>query len=226
LREHAIARQPGAEIQPPERRQQIGLHSGEPDHDVLLLGVPQEMLQAFEADDIGIAHALQSQEHVAHTPGTNALFDLPEDSVEFRSGAEEQLALQIVEQEVLVRSVRRAPVAHDLVVVDDELDPLRSGGALLPPQAHGPAEKLSRSQQNQPFGANLERAKGIEPSYEAWEASVLPLNYARDIRYLRYFSFFIWHAFGTEFICARKEISHIGAGRSSSLGDRGSGKIQ
>jgi hypothetical protein len=28
------------------------------------------------------------------------------------------------------------------------------------------------------FG-NLERAKGIEPSYEAWEASVLPLNYAR-----------------------------------------------
>src|SRR5208282_6518324 len=26
----------------------------------------------------------------------------------------------------------------------------------------------------------LERAKGIEPSYEAWEASVLPLNYARS----------------------------------------------
>jgi hypothetical protein len=28
----------------------------------------------------------------------------------------------------------------------------------------------------------LERAKGIEPSYEAWEASVLPLNYARAPR--------------------------------------------
>jgi hypothetical protein len=28
----------------------------------------------------------------------------------------------------------------------------------------------------------LERAKGIEPSYEAWEASVLPLNYARPDR--------------------------------------------
>jgi hypothetical protein len=28
-------------------------------------------------------------------------------------------------------------------------------------------------------GQKLERAKGIEPSYEAWEASVLPLNYAR-----------------------------------------------
>ncbi len=28
---------------------------------------------------------------------------------------------------------------------------------------------------------SLERAKGIEPSYEAWEASVLPLNYARKV---------------------------------------------
>src|SRR6185312_6355835 len=31
----------------------------------------------------------------------------------------------------------------------------------------------------------LERAKGIEPSYEAWEASVLPLNYARFARSLK-----------------------------------------
>ena len=28
--------------------------------------------------------------------------------------------------------------------------------------------------------AALERAKGIEPSYAAWEAAVLPLNYARE----------------------------------------------
>ncbi|SPP99192.1 protein of unknown function [Bradyrhizobium vignae] len=28
-------------------------------------------------------------------------------------------------------------------------------------------------------GETLERAKGIEPSYAAWEAAVLPLNYAR-----------------------------------------------
>lgn len=26
----------------------------------------------------------------------------------------------------------------------------------------------------------LERAKGIEPSYAAWEAAVLPLNYTRE----------------------------------------------
>ena len=31
-------------------------------------------------------------------------------------------------------------------------------------------------------GEGLERAKGIEPSYAAWEAAVLPLNYARQKR--------------------------------------------
>ena len=30
----------------------------------------------------------------------------------------------------------------------------------------------------------LERVKGIEPSYEAWEAAVLPLNYTRVGRIL------------------------------------------
>jgi hypothetical protein len=30
------------------------------------------------------------------------------------------------------------------------------------------------------IGCRLERAKGIEPSYAAWEAAVLPLNYARE----------------------------------------------
>src|SRR5437764_3648546 len=30
------------------------------------------------------------------------------------------------------------------------------------------------------LGRQLERAKGIEPSYAAWEAAVLPLNYARE----------------------------------------------
>jgi hypothetical protein len=28
----------------------------------------------------------------------------------------------------------------------------------------------------------VERVKGIEPSYAAWEAAVLPLNYTRDGR--------------------------------------------
>ncbi len=28
-------------------------------------------------------------------------------------------------------------------------------------------------------GTSLERVKGIEPSYAAWEAAVLPLNYTR-----------------------------------------------
>jgi hypothetical protein len=33
----------------------------------------------------------------------------------------------------------------------------------------------------------LERAKGIEPSYAAWEAAVLPLNYARKLLISLYF---------------------------------------
>ena len=31
----------------------------------------------------------------------------------------------------------------------------------------------------------MERVKGIEPSYEAWEAAVLPLNYTRTIQYYK-----------------------------------------
>ena len=32
-----------------------------------------------------------------------------------------------------------------------------------------------------PWNDAVERVKGIEPSYEAWEAAVLPLNYTRSI---------------------------------------------
>ena len=38
-----------------------------------------------------------------------------------------------------------------------------------------------------PWSGMLERVKGIEPSYEAWEAAVLPLNYTRTIYILRGF---------------------------------------
>ena len=30
----------------------------------------------------------------------------------------------------------------------------------------------------------MERMKGIEPSYQAWEARILPLNYTRMMDYL------------------------------------------
>jgi hypothetical protein len=39
---------------------------------------------------------------------------------------------------------------------------------------------------------SLERAKGIEPSYAAWEAAVLPLNYTRKINYLSLFAVSVW----------------------------------
>ena len=42
--------------------------------------------------------------------------------------------------------------------------------------------------------SKLERAKGIEPSYAAWEAAVLPLNYARKIKDLLTFNL----AFGSD----------------------------
>lgn len=35
----------------------------------------------------------------------------------------------------------------------------------------------------------MERVKGIEPSYTAWEAGALPLCYTRMIELLRYLSF-------------------------------------
>ena len=35
---------------------------------------------------------------------------------------------------------------------------------------------------------DLERVKGIEPWYEAWEAAVLPLNYTRVASILRVFA--------------------------------------
>ena len=37
---------------------------------------------------------------------------------------------------------------------------------------------------DRPFKVKLERVKGIEPSYPAWKAGVLPLNYTRVSPYL------------------------------------------
>ena len=34
----------------------------------------------------------------------------------------------------------------------------------------------------------MERVNGIEPSFEAWEAPVLPLNYTRDLAVVREFT--------------------------------------
>jgi hypothetical protein len=44
---------------------------------------------------------------------------------------------------------------------------------------------------------NLERVKGIEPSYSAWKAAALPLSYTREIKCLALYRILIWHGFGT-----------------------------
>ena len=40
-------------------------------------------------------------------------------------------------------------------------------------------QRINRKLSAEPGKWALERVKGIEPSYAAWEAAVLPLNYAR-----------------------------------------------
>jgi hypothetical protein len=66
----------------------------------------------------------------------------------------------------------------------------------------------------------LERAKGIEPSYAAWEAAVLPLNYARNRHFL-----IIWLRFGSAFSheCrrARKSEAAHGLGTRAVAVERG-----
>ena len=42
-----------------------------------------------------------------------------------------------------------------------------------------PASRCVRCGDDMACVAGMERVKGIEPSYEAWEAAVLPLNYTR-----------------------------------------------
>ena len=46
--------------------------------------------------------------------------------------------------------------------------------------------KAGKLNKKGPLGAfldfDLERVRGIEPLYEAWEAAVLPLNYTRNSR--------------------------------------------
>ena len=54
--------------------------------------------------------------------------------------------------------------------LDKRID-LFSGGA--PRNAKSPAKSKGF------HGAAMERVKGIEPSYSAWEADVLPMNYTR-----------------------------------------------
>jgi hypothetical protein len=53
----------------------------------------------------------------------------------------------------------------------------RTPGLLLRRQLLYPAELLAHIQGPQ----KMERVKGIEPSYPAWKAGILPLNYTRKL---------------------------------------------
>ncbi len=47
-----------------------------------------------------------------------------------------------------------------------------------------PVKNSAAAQALRNVKARMERVKGIEPSYEAWEAAVLPLNYTRCGSYI------------------------------------------
>src|SRR5262249_29898085 len=60
--------------------------------------------------------------------------------------------------------------------------PQGDGGEGMIRNTAGPGTRcLSGAWRQSKLNQGLERAKGIEPSYAAWEAAVLPLNYARAL---------------------------------------------
>lgn len=79
----------------------------------------------------------------------------------------------IVKALPLLRSLASSEIAGISYTSDPTLD-VAVLRLQIPPAAHHTPRLLS-------FSMLLERAKGIEPSLSAWEAEVLPLNYARVI---------------------------------------------
>ena len=57
----------------------------------------------------------------------------------------------------------------------------RTPGLLLRRQLLYPTELLARMQYLAARPEGMERVMGIEPTYPAWKAGVLPLNYARRL---------------------------------------------
>ena len=69
-----------------------------------------------------------------------------------------------------------------------DINVVASGGFPWSPLEHRDVENSTRINDLRcfldflriPWNDAVERVKGIEPSYEAWEAAVLPLNYTRE----------------------------------------------
>src|SRR4249920_223509 len=78
--------------------------------------------------------------------------------------------------EIARESVRSSPG-------DRAPSPLRWAGSKTPSVGGRVLGQPPAKAANQPVMCDVERVKGIEPSYEAWEAAVLPLNYTRNRRH-------------------------------------------
>lgn len=108
-------------MKPLDRREKICLHAREQHRDAVRFGLAQEMLEALEADHVGIAHALEPQNDVMRILRRRAFQHGVEIAFEFGRCAEEQLAFKIDQDQPGVRRIAREPFAHDALRADDEL---------------------------------------------------------------------------------------------------------
>ena len=74
---------------------------------------------------------------------------------------------------------KKAMKSFDFTAFSGAMEGTRTPGLLLRRQLLYPTELLARIQYFAARPEGMERVMGIEPTYLAWKASVLPLNYTR-----------------------------------------------
>src|ERR1700744_1204186 len=79
------------------------------------------------------------------------------------------------------RSLRHGDSSDTKAVRCHPFHQQKAAGVARPFNRTGSCYFAISKEQRASLDRSLERAKGIEPSYAAWEAAVLPLNYARVI---------------------------------------------
>ena len=112
LRKEAFVGQPIRKAETFERLEQIGLQAGKPNSDSVHQGLLEKEFEMFEADDVGIANALEAQDYVANAFVMRLPFDPRERAVKFRCRSEEQFTFKVVQQEPRVRRIGWKPAAH------------------------------------------------------------------------------------------------------------------
>ena len=76
---------------------------------------------------------------------------------------------------------KKAMKSFDFTAFSGAMEGTRTPGPLLRRQLLYPTELLARIQYFAARPEGMERVMGIEPTYPAWKAGVLPLNYTRRV---------------------------------------------